>query len=74
MNNTLSQQAAVLALKCKARQFRNEAGDQSIPSMLLDKWIFQHLVRNRYGVQRYSPIMSGTAGANVMRRPPSTPR
>jgi len=46
MNNTLSQQAAVLALKCKARQFRNEAGDQSIREYLV-RWVWEHSIRNR---------------------------
>jgi integrase len=46
MNNSLSQQAAVVALKCKAHQFRNEAGDQSIREYLV-RWVWEHSIRNR---------------------------
>ena len=46
MNNSLSQQAAVLALKRKAHQFRNEAGNQSIREYLV-RWVWEHSIRNR---------------------------
>jgi hypothetical protein len=44
-----------------------------IPSMLLDKWIFQHLVRNRYGVQRYSPMPANEVDENQVSRTPRNP-
>lgn len=46
MNKNLSQQAAVLALKFKAHQFRNEGGDQSIREYLV-RWVWEHSIRNR---------------------------
>ena len=46
MNRSLKQQEAILALKFKAHQFRNEAGDQSIREYLV-RWVWEHGIRNR---------------------------